>query len=197
MTDPHAPGEVTSKRQNYALFDDALYGNKLQTWPSVDAFLKDYETGKFTGTASVRFKTVNNPLCRYDIPLSEIEAYARSCVKKGEKWEDMVVNESAPDDQIIVQGEFMNNPGSAAGWYFRHSFHKEKMRTALAVDERHAEGLRAHWLLKHYMSPSSWEDFCALLEKYPTSVFELSIYRVNVGHIPGRNTIIWEVRTSY
>jgi hypothetical protein len=45
------------------------------------------------------------------------------------------------------------------------------------------------------MTPSSWADFEALLELYPSHVLEVSVYAgTTVGDVPGRNAVVWEVR---
>ncbi len=56
------------------------------------------------------------------------------------------------------------------------------------------EGNDARVALQAHMSPSSFADLEALFDRYPTSVVEFGIYSCNIGNIPGRNTIIWEVR---
>ena len=41
---------------------------------------------------------------------------------------------------------------------------------------------------------SSYSDLEALMEIFSDSSIEFSTYRIPVGNIKGRNTIIWEVR---
>ena len=100
-----------------------------------------------------------------------------------------------PDDHLLIQGEVR----LLEGWQ-PHALHlwyatlKKPMNIALAEDSRFAFGVQVHDLLKPRMSPSSYSDLDALIELYPTSTIEFSTYDIGVGNIPGRNTVIWEVR---
>jgi hypothetical protein len=68
------------------------------------------------------------------------------------------------------------------------------MRDALKKQRLDAYGIAANEMIKHYMTPSSYEDFKAIVDLYPEHVVELSIYSICLGNISGRNSIIWEVR---
>lgn len=49
-------------------------------------------------------------------------------------------------------------------------------------------------LMTQFMDASSREDVDALLDLYPDATVEFACFSVNVGVIPNRNTLIWEVR---
>lgn len=49
-------------------------------------------------------------------------------------------------------------------------------------------------LLDSYMDPSSRDDLDAILDLYPDATVEFTCFSVDVGVIPNRNTIFWEVR---
>ena len=49
-------------------------------------------------------------------------------------------------------------------------------------------------LLNRFMDPSSRDDLDVLLEQYPEAAVEFACFSVNVGTIPRRNTVFWEVR---
>lgn len=49
-------------------------------------------------------------------------------------------------------------------------------------------------LLRHVLSPDSYEDVMLLLDTYPDHVVELSALSVFFGTIPYRNGVIWECR---
>ncbi len=68
------------------------------------------------------------------------------------------------------------------------------MNIALAEDSHHAYGVQVLDLLKPRMTESSYSDIEALFDLYPESGIEFSTYSIGVGNIPGRNTVIWEVR---
>ena len=103
----------------------------------------------------------------------------------------MRFNQSMPDEHLTIQGELMK---TETGLYLLYSTKKVPMNQALAMKEEHAFGLKALIMLRQNLFPSSLSDIEALLETYPDSVIELSAYRIPVGDIHGRNTIIWEVR---
>lgn len=55
-------------------------------------------------------------------------------------------------------------------------------------------GLVALGMLKSRCDANSYEDLMELLDEYPDSTIEFAVYEVNLGVIPHRNTIIFEVR---
>ena len=71
---------------------------------------------------------------------------------------------------------------------------KKPMNPALKEETKYAAGLNALLLLKKSLCPSSFDNLETLLDIYPESVIEFGAYEVNVGVIPNRNTLIWEVR---
>jgi len=99
-----------------------------------------------------------------------------------------VFGRATPDHLLTFQGEYAPD---GRLWFSRA---KLTMRRALREAPEWASGLLARSLLKHYMCPSSYADFLALTERYPDSVVEFSCYRVPWGTVPGRNTVVWEVR---
>ena len=68
------------------------------------------------------------------------------------------------------------------------------MNQALAEKELHVWELDAEFLLKRNLFSSSYSDITRLLKEFPKSIIEFSSYRVSVGNLMGRNTVIWEVR---
>ncbi len=69
------------------------------------------------------------------------------------------------------------------------------MRITMAAGlHRHCGYLQTKVLLDRYMDPASRDDVDALLERYPDATIEFTCFTVNVGNIPGRNTMMWEVR---
>ena len=83
---------------------------------------------------------------------------------------------------------------SVGGLKLTYTHIQKPMNQALKEETKHAKNLRAKIILQETMCGSSFADLEALLELYPTAVIEFSTYGINVGEIPGRNTVIWEVR---
>ena len=108
-----------------------------------------------------------------------------------------MVNEMAPTDAIVLQGEFLNdvypvNPD----WrdFFTYSRVQKPMREALAINTQIAHGLQTDLVLRGAMTPASYDDWQILLEQYPGHVLEVSIYDRCLGDCPDRNALVWEVR---
>lgn len=174
------PEPIKNKRQNWKLVSSGAYGNKLRHWDTWDAVIMS----GFTGPISIRSLQSCWP-CMYDLSLHE----ARSRIKDLD-LKDIVFNEGAPDNCIIVQGEMLNTPPYCS----RVSYEKVKMREALRRSFVDCVGWRALEVFRSEMSPSSLADFELLLESYPDHVFEVSVYSRMLGDNQGRNALIWEIR---
>lgn len=104
-----------------------------------------------------------------------------------------IVDETAPDGDVTLQGEVSRGVGGWTGTLGMRS--GMRMREAMAAGLlRPMRGLAVKVLLDTFVDPSSREDIDALLELYPDAVIEFACYTRDVGVIPGRNTVIWEVR---
>jgi len=128
---------------------------------------------------------------RYKVDIKEVPAVMEEWKSLGIKKENIAFNQSMPDEHLILQGEIMKDEN---GLYVLYSRIKKPMNLALKEKEEHAFGLNALRILKETLWPSSMSDVESLLEIYPDSVIEFSAYEIAVGEIPGRNTVIWEVR---
>jgi hypothetical protein len=68
------------------------------------------------------------------------------------------------------------------------------MRTALSLENRHAENSVAVAILRHFLDGSSYDDLVDLLDLYDGAAIEFSVCDRPVGDLDHRNTIFWEVR---
>lgn len=204
---------IKTKREFLDLYQSDKLGNKIRSWPT----LKALEASDYKGRVTIRsrqrsWKTLYN--------ISIGEAHYQVVYNGGN---DYYFNESAPDDRLILQGEYWNDHTR----YLMYSRASLPMKDALALplgqhdltpyfteaykrgwvekdwlkccpnggQERfQAEGLRAEMLLKASMNTNSWEDFQILRDEYPGHIIEFSCYDCELGSIPGRNTLVWEVR---
>lgn len=181
-------GKVPTKKECYVLFESGSLGNKPKTWSSYKEILAAGWKGKVTMRSKAGMARKN---VRYNVALKDIPHEIEEWKKQGMKEEHISFNESMPDEHLIIQGEIMRNE---KGIYLLYSTLKTQMNTALKEKPEHAIGLKANLLLKENLWPSSLADVEALLELYPNSVIEFSAYEIAVGNLPGRNTVIWEVR---
>ena len=179
---------ILYKQWNYDLYLNGLLGNKPRTWNSYEEIIKsDYGdlicVRRIHGTGEHKVE--------YNIPLNKIHKIIDMWNDCGIETSQITFNESMPDDCLIIQGELTNFRGPLELCYSRA---RKPMINGFKEDRRFAEGIKAKMLLKSAMDSSSFADLEVLLETYPTSTIEFSTWSVNVGNIPNRNTVFWEVR---
>ena len=197
---------VLSKRQNYRLWQSGAFGNKLRAWRYPDEWFASSALRRSRGNyleclVALRVLKGAGGACIYDLRPWEVERCRELCLFNY-RDEDIMVNEMAPGDRICLQGEYWNGlapdaMGTMRNGYFFGSRTKSSMRLALGGREPgqlHAYGLVADLMIREAMTPSSYEDWCALLDQYPNHVLEVSIFDRCLGDIPGRNALVWEVR---
>jgi len=106
---------------------------------------------------------------------------------------DFVIDETAPDERNTLQGELVRTARGLEGYLGVRT--GKRMRLAMAeglLTPR--RGVEVQLLLDQFMDASSREDVNYLLDRYDGAVIEFCCYDLNVGVLPHRNTIIWEVR---
>jgi hypothetical protein len=181
---------VRTKEENFRLWTTGAFGNRLRAWRTV----ADWRRSDFGGRVSLRYLGLGGGFCRYDLRPDEVDDVLREWVADGAELGRVMVNEGAPDDAIVVQGEYLNDVLPGAVEAFVYSRVRSKMREAFASERIEVPGLLGRFLLHAAMTPSSWADFEVLLERYPGHVLEVSVYARCLGDVPGRNALVWEVR---
>lgn len=187
------------------------FGNKPRHWQSYQEII---DAG-YTGNVSFRIHTPDSKHTRYGVPVSCIPVTLDELTAAGVDPEQVWFNESAPDDRLVLQGEYFD--GQIGPMLFDrcldYSRAKTQMKTAMRLplvpDEpdwmrkiseycdlirSQTTGLQTEMLLKSVMNENSWEDFNELRLLYPGHIIEFSVYDHCVGDCPHRNTLIWEVR---
>lgn len=97
----------------------------------------------------------------------------------------------ANDDLITLQGEVCR---TFRGWEgFMGYTPGLPMRQAFPL-MRHMSGSEVLVLLNRWMDPSSQDDLRDLLDLCPDATIEFTCFQIDLGNIPGRNTIFWETR---
>lgn len=176
---------VKSKQQMYTLYDRERFGNKLRSWDLRNLDLHG------VNSVSIRYTESQSRFQFYNIGASQVSKMIAHCVASNADRTKLRFNESAPDDDLLIQGEIQR---TWAGLYFRYSRRNLKMRDALLSDSWHSFGLESLMLLRRFLMPSSFADIESLLDDFPDSAIEFSAYRYPLGNLKGRNAIIWEVR---
>jgi len=182
--------ELTDKREMLKLLLSGELGNHLRTWENI---LEMAEELDYEGPVTIRCRRVNSGLCQYHVKQNEIDSILSIWLGADEDLTsfDFYFNESAPDEQLIFQGEFMRLNRE---YVLFMSEQKAPMREALKIDGFHMLGSKVLPYLKNKMTKESWSDFILLHQMYRTAVIEFSVYSCPVGNRPNRNTLIWEVR---
>lgn len=105
---------------------------------------------------------------------------------------DFVMDPGAPDSHQTILGEITRTYRGLEGYI---GAAKVPMRVAMAQGLLlPRSGATVIALLDRFMDSSSRDDIDALLELYPDATIEFACFDIDVGVIPGRNTLIWEVR---
>jgi hypothetical protein len=181
--------KIISKTQFFDLWEAGVLGNRTRLWRDPFLCVTDCldlridivgfrELGKTGGGAWER------------VPLNKVLITARKWQDAGRKY---IMDDGCPDDKRILQGEICRTWRGLEG--FLDTNCKLPMRPAIAAGHmRHCTYATVNALLDKFMDPSSREDLETLLELFPDATIEFSSFSVDVGVIPNRRTLFWEVR---
>jgi hypothetical protein len=188
MIEENETRTVNSKSEYYSLYEKGFFGNKPLTWNSIEEIVKNRWEGKICIRGK---KGIARSKARFNLTLEEARNYIHSLEKEGILEKNLTFNQSLPDEELLIQGEIMR---SIRSYSLTYTTIKEPMNYALAKETLCTEGLTAINLIKANLFPSSYEDLQTLFNIFPDSVIEFSSYRIPLGSLPNRNTLIWEVR---
>jgi hypothetical protein len=184
---------ITTKEAFRAAWLAGTLGNRPRVWASEAAIIAD----GYTGELSIRVHASSSQHSRYRVPVTRLVEVATELRQAGAR--DLWFNESAPDDCLLIQGEYYHGGSINArvlNRYLHYSTESVKMKEAFAYGKQtfHSEGLATDVVLSTLMSPRAWDDFQLLRERYEEHTIEFSVYGREVGVLPFNNTLIWEVR---
>ena len=91
---------VETKRQAYALYHHGKFGNKLRTWDTV----RDFVYSGYSGLVTMRYKgtVTGKAWYAYSVKSGDVAAKAKEWIGEGADPMMIVVNESAPDERLVV-----------------------------------------------------------------------------------------------
>lgn len=180
--------EIRSKRQFFELWRAGCLGNRPRLFETLDEALA-------SGLPKIGFRQLGKAGGgAWELAPREHLPYVHA------RWTRLhspfLMDGSVPNDKTLIQGELcQTDRGLYAFVAVSPSVGLEPMRLTMA------KGLhRSYWraeanaLMRRYIDASSLDDIRDLFDLYPDAVIEFAAFAVNVGNIPGRNTIIWEVR---
>jgi len=181
---------IASKAEFYRLWRSGALGNRPRAWATVgEALASMAPLVAIRGSSASARRLGGAP--HWIVWRDELEASCRDWHRQG--FGAFALDEPAPDHLVLLQGEVCR---TWRGWGGTLG-----VRTGVRMREAMASGLLRAWsglavkaLLDQYLDPSSREDIDALLDLYPDATIEFASYKCDVGIIPGRNTLIWEVR---
>jgi hypothetical protein len=186
---------ITHKKDFLNLWSKGTLGNRLRTFPNLD----ELRVSGYRGPVSIRSRRPDSRYTLYHIPQERLEDQIHFLILTEKMTaEEMYFGESAPDEHLVLQGEYFD--GEANGQIFDRYLMVDRQKTQMkkVLWNQRSEtysGLSSILLLQSVMDPDSCEDFRTLLRTYPNHVIEFSVYSVILGHLPHRNTLIWELRS--
>lgn len=179
---------IRTKLENFRLWEAGAFGNRLHLWHTTKAWR---ESG-FSGLVVLRYLGLGGAWCEYDVEPKRVEEILARWSSEGANMRQVMINEAIPADDVILQGEIWT--GGDKPLAFHYSTLADHMRPALSKGGQYCQYLQTRNLLRGAMTPSSFCDLEELLAMYDRHAVELSIFRKCLGNIPGRNTLVWEVR---
>lgn len=186
---------ILTKKRNYELCHVGAYGNRVRQWASLD----EWQASGYADPVAMRVALPGGGggPSQFGVPRDLVMHQAFDWLAMGIPLECVRLAEMA-DGLRVLQGEYLNDvyvqDGVVHSSAFLHTFCSGPMPVALQSSKSYAFGLRADFLLRSRMTPSSYADWRELLERYPGHVLEVSVWESCLGDIPGRNAIVWEVR---
>jgi len=180
-------GLIFNKSESYNLYEKGAFGNKLRIWNNLESLLQD----SYNGAVTIRYIDGYNKWCQYNVKQNELNNMLDTFVQDGANIDKFRFNESAPDNHLLIQGEFVEDVEYK--YILSYSTDKVKMRDAMHYPNE-LLGINAFHLMQNYLSKKSMRNLKRLLATHPCAVIEFSVYDHFLGDIPENNTIFWEVR---
>lgn len=177
--------QIASKAEFYRLWKLGVLGNRPRTFETfADAYgsgcplIGIREVGKAGGG---RFDVVK----RADLALT-LDSWER----EGRRY---TMDGAVRNDLVTLQGEVCRTFRGLEGFMAVRSGTdiRAAMRAGLF---KPVSGSTILDLLNTFMDPSSQDDLRDLLDLYPDATIEFACFPMDVGVIPNRNTLFWEVR---
>lgn len=175
------------------------YGNYFLSWKSVKEWKEDFGKGKYTGNLWLSQSQKSYGPVELDIPPKDLEEKYKQFVNKGFDPKYITITQFPPADWITLNAEVQLTP---EGLTVDYSEEKIIHRKAFEKNPKTIKGLNAKLLLQKHMDPTSYDGIMELLDTYKVDsndpsrscILEIHCFDRNLGTIPGRNTIIGEVR---
>lgn len=180
---------VSNKTRMYGLLERGAFGNTIPVYWDLDRWEKDHSRrSPFWG---IRSRVPGGP-CRLNVPTVEVR----------ETWERFASTGAAVGVSVMVSsfaratwiGDVWDGPTGLECWGIEGPPTVLDWRELMRLPTRW-QGAAARAVLARHINPSSLADLVAVLDLYPGHVVELSALDRCYGTVPGRNAVVWEVRS--
>lgn len=179
--------EINTKSEFLRRSTLGLLGNCMPLWESV----REARNAGYHGPVMLRYREASSLFMRPHVPLDEVDALIDSLAPQGALRELFYLSWADPKIPRTLNAEVWRAPG---GLYLNYGTSQINLRDDLTQNGRHVQGSAATAILRWACCPNSFDDIEELLDRYPDHVIELTAYASFLGNLPGRNTIVWEVR---
>lgn len=188
--------QIRSKRKFFELWEAGVLGNRTKLFHTLEEALSSgekqigfREVGKTGGGAWVLHKQKDS-LTRLEFEVVVAVEYS-IWVAKGRTF---IMDNSVPNDHSVMQGEVIRTYNGLES-FLAIGRGLAPMRITMAQGlHKHRGGAETNVILERYMDPSSRDDLRDIMDLYPDAAVEFTCFDVNVGNLPHRNTIFWEIR---
>jgi hypothetical protein len=177
---------IPNKEASYKLFEAGRFGNKPQTWPSLDELI----ASGFNGLVALRYKEPGSRFCRIGMTLQQLIQQRETWISEGADPKKFTFIDGSLENIRQFQGEIQR---SERYYDLTYTLEDGPMRVALAKQTLHATGLKAYGLMKKYMDPADFDWMQELFDEWPTAVIEFTCFQKTSGSCR-RRAHIWEVR---
>ena len=181
---------VTSKRDFTKRFQTGEFGNRTETWNTLDEVMRSGHPG--STLIHIRNRVANGPTF-YNVRLDNLLQVFHDLalpIQPAKLWYFAAM---ALSEKTLIQGEVMRGVG---GYELTYNTCPLPMREGMLEGLKTAKGLHAGLMLQHYLDPCDFDWLMELLDNYPDHVIEFSHYQVPCGTL-NRRMIVWEVRKGY
>jgi hypothetical protein len=178
---------IATKSEYFRLAAEGKCGNTMPSWPTPRAA----RASGYHGTVMVRYRSPDSPFMRADVEMDDVPAAYAEFVARGADPRKLYITHMTAQVGRRLNGELWRGPG---GLYLHHSTAQTHLRAALEQSGRHAENSAALSILRWACCPNSLDDLMTLLDLYQDAVIEFTAYDAEIGDVPHRDCIVWEVR---
>lgn len=192
--------EIKSKAQFFEMWEAGLLGNRTRLWRDPN--------DAYQWAVEQRAKSSNRFWQLSDKPIIGFRELGRAgggawevvpwrfVHVTAERWNGahrrFIMDDGAPEEKTTLKGEVCRTVRGLESYL---TTAKLSMRAAMREGRMKPYGnLATKVALDTFMDPASRDDLEILLELYPDATIEFSCFSVDVGVIPNRNTLFWEVR---